>query len=527
MSKYESNNMRRFYYSLEKVLLLVINLHAANFVASEKPNIVFIIADDYGFNDIGYHAVNHLSDIKTPFLDYLAANGIKLENYYVQPICTPSRSQLMSGRYQIHTGLQHGVIETQQPNGLPLDNILLPQQLKNCGYNTHMVGKWHLGFFKEDYLPWKRGFDSFFGYLGSSEDYYLKLKCEISGCGIDMDSQNGPTNDTYGKYSAHLYVDKTKEVIDKHNKSNPMFLYIAFQSVHSPLQVPESYTKNYSHINDISRRSYAGMVATLDEAVRNITEHLQTANMWDNTLLVFTTDNGGETQAGGNNWPLRGKKNTLWEGGIRGVGFIHGMMLNVQNRVNMELMHISDWYPTLMSAAQCSMMSGTQPLDGYDQWQSINAKTKSPRTELLHNIDPYHHRTFTSKLNFSHIRMGFDISVNAGIRVGDWKLLTGSQGDDRWIKPAEANNDDYSTIDEVESMNFSIEQYQARLVQLFNIKYDPYERVEVSGLYPDVVNELLTKLAKYNATAVPVSYPPNDFNASPKKHGGFWQPWIK
>ena len=498
---------------------------------------MFIIADDYGFNDVGYHAVNHLSDIKTPFLDSLALAGVKLENYYVQPICSPSRSELMSGRYQIHTGLQHYVITPQQPNGLPLNNILLPQQFKNCGYDTHMVGKWHLGFFKDEYLPWKRGFDTYFGYLTGSEDYYTRSRCDGSAyCGYDMDSENGPTNKTYGEYSANLFVDKTKEAIDNHNKSNPMFLYVAFQSVHSPMQAPEKYIKPYSYIKDYNRRVYAGMVAALDEAVKNITEHLESIGMWNNTLLVFTTDNGGQTLAGGNNWPLRGRKLTLWEGGIRGVGFVHGKILNMPNPnivANHEMIHISDWYPTLLSAAQCSMMSGTQPLDGFDQWNTITSNHASPRTETLLNIDPLFMPMYIKRNgNKSQVRMGFDTAVHAGIRVGNWKLLTGEQGDDRWIMPPESQNgmseiENYEYIELNKNGNYpGYQRYGAKSVQLFNIKYDPYEKVEVSDLYPEVVNQLLTKLAKYNTTAVPVSFPPDDHRADPKLHGGFWQPWI-
>ena len=500
-----------------------------------KPNIVFIFADDYGFNDIGYHAVNHLSDIKTPFLDSLAMAGVRLENYYVQPICSPSRSQLMSGRYQIHTGLQHYVITPQQPNGLPLDNIILPQQLKYCGYDTHMVGKWHLGFFKEDYLPWKRGFDTYFGYLTGGEDYYTRWRCDEGNyCGYDMDSQEGPTNSTYGKYSAHLFVEKTAEAIKNHNKSIPMFLYVAFQSVHSPMEAPEEYIKPYSYIKDSNRRIYAGMVSVLDEAVKNITEQLQSAGMWDNTLLVFSADNGGQTLSGGNNWPLRGRKLTLWEGGVKGVGFVHGKMLNKPNPnviTNNELIHVSDWYPTLLSAAQCSMMPGTQPLDGFDQWKTIATNHASPRTEILHNIDPMFVPLYTNqKSSQSQIRMGFDTSVHAGIRVGNWKLLTGVQGDDRWIKPPESQDG----LSQIESSEFNQEgynpgyqRYGAKSVQLFNIKYDPYERIEVSDLYPEIVDQMLTKLSKYNATAVPVSFPPDDHRADPKLHGDFWQPWIK
>ena len=127
----------------------------------KKPNIVFVLADDLGFNDVSYHGNDHGSATKTPFLDSLAMGGVRLENYYVQQCCSPTRGQLMSGIYQIHTGLQHGNLKITRPSGLPLNLTLLPEQLKYCGYDTFMVGKWHLGFYKEAYTPYKRGFDKF------------------------------------------------------------------------------------------------------------------------------------------------------------------------------------------------------------------------------------------------------------------------------------------------------------------------------------------------------------------------------
>ena len=489
-----------------------------------RPHVVFVLADDYGFNDIGYHGSSHGSALKTPYLDSLAMSGIRLENYYIQTVCSPTRSQLMSGRYQIHTGLQHNVIWPSQRNGIPLDDILLPQQLKNCGYETHMVGKWHLGFFDENYTPWKRGFDTYFGFLVGREDYYTRYRCYQNMCGYAMGSEKGSTNDTYGEYSAHLFARKAGDVIHSHNQSNPLFLYIALQSVHAPLQVPDEYKKPYLHIKDENRKTYAGMVAAMDEAIKNVTEHLKSAGMWDQTLFIFSTDNGGQPSFGGNNWPLRGRKNTLWEGGVRGVGFLHGKMLNVPDRnvkTNNHLIHVSDWYPTLLRATGCPVMPGTQSLDGFDQWKTITEYAESPRTEILHNIDPL------SALPQKKIVMGFDTSVHAAIRVGDWKLLTGDPGDSRWIEPPELRNLDLSMFSNMSSKFDKNQFITNKTIQLFNVRYDPFERTEVSDVYPNIVAKLLTRLAQYNSTAVPVRFPSSDPAADPKFHDGYWQPWAK
>lgn len=476
----------------------------------KKPHIVFILADDLGYNDVGYHHRNH---IKTPCFDRLSRSGTTLENYYVQPICSPTRSQLLTGRYQIHTGLQHSVIHPPQPSGIPLDNVLLPEQLKSCGYSTYMVGKWHLGLFKNEYLPWNRGFDNFTGILPGGADHFMYEKQYRGYTGSAMyDSENGPTREHFGKYSTTLYTNKAKELIESHDVTKPMFLYLAYQAPHSPLQAPRHYSKLYKRIKHEDRRTYARMVTYLDGSVCKIVSTLRKRKMWKDTIFVFSTDNGGQTMRGGNNWPLRGGKGSLWEGGIKAIGFVNGGYEIPKHYISKQLFHVSDWMPTFMSAAKCPLLNHTLPLDGLSQWNALIKRERSPRKEILHNIDPLYALEQKKKNAF---RKGFDTRVRAAIRKGPWKLITGYPGPSMWIEPQEYKH-----------RVLTRPMKRHKLFRLYNIESDPYELHDVSRSRPDVVNHLMSRLNHYRKTSVPVWYPEPDPLSNPRLRNGFWGPWV-
>ncbi|KAK3087860.1 hypothetical protein FSP39_011626 [Pinctada imbricata] len=487
-------------------ILKNLKLGKASAKDGQQPNIIFILADDYGYNDIGYHG----SEIKTPNLDKLATGGVRLENYYVQPICTPTRSQLLSGRYQIHTGLQHSIIWPQQPNGLPLNSPTIADKMREAGYSTHAVGKWHLGFYKKEYLPNNRGFDTYLGYLTGSEDYYTHYRCDGKLCGMDLRENLNPANYS-GIYSTHLFSERAINIIRNKPSSKPMFMYLAFQAVHAPLQVPDRYINPYLHIKDKNRRTYAAMVSAMDEAVGNITSALKQSGLWDNTILVFSTDNGGQILEGGNNFPLRGWKGSLWEGGMRGVGFVYSNLLKNKGSTAHGLIHVTDWFPTLVSLAGGDL-NGTQPLDGNDQWSVISGgSSKGKRDVILHNIDP-----LTGLHGKRLYNDTFDTRVRAALRQGPWKIITGNPGNSSWIPPP--------SIGLKSRMNST--DKSDKNVWLFNIEKDPTEHNDLSDVMPNLVRKLLDLLVQFNKTAVPCRYPKYDPMADPKYHGGYWGPWM-
>ncbi|PIK52315.1 putative arylsulfatase I [Apostichopus japonicus] len=490
-----------------------------------KPNIILIVADDLGWNDVSFHGS---SQIPTPHLDELAYNGIILSNYYVSPICTPTRGALMTGRHPIHLGLQHETIHPAAPYGLPLNETTVATALKGLGYKTRMVGKWHLGFFEDAYTPINRGFDSHIGYYSGKEDYYNHCNDEDGWLGYDFFKDGTPYKPTFGQYSTEIYTQAAEDIIRNHskNQSEPLFLYFAHQSVHSanndqPLQVPERYLEKFKDIHHEGRRTYAAMVSILDESVKNLTETLMDVGMLNNSVIIFTSDNGGPANGFdvnfASNFPLRGVKATLWEGGVRGAAFVHSPLIKSSPRISNGMFHVCDWFPTFID------IGGGDPskfsnLDGTSQWQSLKSGTKSPRTEILHNIDPIY-------------------NVSA-LRWMDFKVIIGDTYQGNWSGwyPPEQVTDIFSVEADPRALvvqcpnkpsNASTNCNPFKAPCLYNITHDPCEYFNIADENPDVVKSLLDKLEKYQSTMIPPGNKPIVDAANPYLHGGNWEPWVQ
>ncbi|XP_072047294.1 arylsulfatase B-like [Amphiura filiformis] len=510
---------------------------------SSKPHIIYIIADDLGYNDVGYHGKRMGSIADTPAIDALAYSGVRLENYYVQPSCTPTRASLLTGRYPIRLGLQVGNIEAPDPTCLPLRETTLPDKLRDLGYGTHAVGKWHLGFSRPACLPTRRGFDSYFGIITGFASHYDRNRNGINSL---------YTNDTVewgydGIYSSELYTQRTVDIIKNHNSKKPLFLYLSHQAAHTPMEAPERYERdyqlNYPHVwNRIydnkfgtKRKKYLGMVKSLDVSVHVVTETLKETGMWNNTVLIFTSDNGGRGGGGGNNWPLRGKKNTLWEGGIKGVGFVHSPLLpiHVSGTVHKGLMHVSDWFPTLVEGVAGGVAKGPLVLDGRNMWPSISQGQSSPRREILHNIaTPIRSKDTLDKQGVMGWRerliwgepsnLSFNPTIKAAIRHGAFKLVTGPRGRQAgaWEPPPETRRSSLPML------AFDREDI---CIRLYNIDQDPLEKNNVAYKHPHAVHRLLRRLGFYDRKS---KMPKRgvDRQAVPriKKSGDrlAWRPWL-
>jgi arylsulfatase A-like enzyme len=430
---------------------MLVASRAALAQGAPRPNIVHIIADDLGWKDVGF---NGCTDIKTPNIDALARGGARLTQFYVQPMCTPSRAALLTGRYPCRYGLQTAVIPSVSSYGLNTDEYLLPQALKDAGYTTAIIGKWHLGHADKKFWPRQRGFDYQYGAMIGELDYFTHDEHGV----LDWFRDNEPVREE--GYTTTLLGRDAARLIESHDTKTPLYLYLTFNAPHTPYQAPQEYIDRYASIQEPTRRVYAAMVACLDDEIGRVIAALDKKGMRENTLILFHSDNGGTRNAmfAGvmadvskivlpcDNGPYREGKGTLYEGATRVCAFANWPGHIKPGTID-AMVHAVDMFPTFANLAGASTAK-SKPLDGVDVWDAIARGNPSPRTELVYNIEPF----------------------RGAVRQGEWKLIW------RTLLPSS--------------------------VELYNLAQDPSETKNVAGEHPDKVAALqkrIEELAKGSA----------------------------
>lgn len=364
---------------------------AALLQAAKRPNLVVILTDDQGYNDVGF---NGCTDIPTPHLDQLAANGVKFTNGYVSyPVCGPSRAGLLTGRYQDRFGYTtNPSVDPSNPKaGLPLEEETIAQVLQKVGYKSAVIGKWHMGTHPH-FHPHKRGFDHFFGFLAGGLSYFPQLltlndlsevernwhwyniKVERDGEKIEIDD-----------YLTDELTNAAIDFVQKEAKArNPFFLYLAYNAPHAPLQATEKYLSRFTHIKEKDRRTYAAMVSAVDDGVGKLMETLRRQGLLEDTIVFFLSDNGGPiSKNASNNAPLRGAKSDLFEGGIR-VPFAMQWKGTIPAGQTYEEPIISLDIMGTIAAITGVPISSDRPLDGVNLVPYLTRKkTGAPHEQLF------------------------------------------------------------------------------------------------------------------------------------------------
>ncbi|CAP34693.2 Protein CBR-SUL-3 [Caenorhabditis briggsae] len=468
--------------------------------ATQKPNVLFIMADDLGFNDLDWKD----STLHTPNLRNLAfhKNTALMTNSYVNQLCTPTRSAFMTGYYPFRVGTQAGVFLHMEPAGVPTMFPFLSENMRQLDYSTYLVGKWHLGYCKKEFLPTNRGFDYFYGFYGpqtgyfnhSADQYHRELKRVVKGLDLFEEVGNGksvPDFSQNGVYSTrsrqsqlyqaflHVFILSSSTPTTS-SESHVSTIYpdqintkIATNLI---LKVPRSYDKYCTRVKNRYRRIYCGMLTAMDFAIGRLVEYLKAANLYENTVIVFTSDNGGTSNFGASNAPLRGEKDTIWEGGTKTTTFVHSPMY-VEEGGNREMMfHVVDWHATILSITGLEVDSYG---DGINQWEYIRTnRPKFRRFQFVYNIADH----------------------GSAIRDGDYKLIVGN-------------------VDRKMSKD-------KNRTRLFRISTDPTESKDISRNNPKIVRRLLSKLDQLKKFLHKNVRKPLSLSGSPERFNGsyssFW-----
>ena len=409
--------------------------------AAKKPNVIVIVGDDLGWSSISAQG----SDIATPNIDSIGKNGVRFTNGYVScPVCSPTRAGLNTGRYQQRFGHEFNPGPAGQAEdvfGLPLTEKTFANYMKELGYATGMVGKWHLGY-KPELVPTKRGFDEFFGFLGGAHSY-IDSKADAAN-----PIMRGTQAVEEKEYLTDAFSREAVKFIDGHAAS-PFFLYLTYNAVHTPMHVAERLNSKFAHITDQKRRTFATMLTALDEGVGQVLAKLREKKIEDDTLVFFITDNGGPTQANtSTNAPLRGVKGQVYDGGIRVPFLAQWKSTLPKGKVYEQPVIALDLLPTAVAAAGGKVAAG---LDGVDLTPYVTGKAKgSPHSAL-------------------YWRFG----AQSAIRQGDWKLVrTATGGPELYNLKADVGESKNLADAEPERLKSMLAAYDAWDKQLMEPKWN-------------------------------------------------------
>lgn len=483
-----------------------------------KPHIIFMMVDDWGWANVGYHLNTTSKEVVTPNIDNLVKEGVQLDQHYVFNWCSPTRSAFLTGRVPIHVNdvtTSETAYNSKDPvsgfDGIPRNMTGIGTKMKEGGYATHQVGKWDAGMATPDHTPQGRGFDTSLNYFNHANDYYTETagSCDRTQI-VDLWDTDKPASALNGtgpdNYEEGLFKQRILQIIEKHDPSTPLFLYYAAHIVHRPYQVPDDYLKKFDFIDEQYRRVYLAMVNYLDDVVGEIVQALKAKGLWDNLLFVASSDNGGPERSGfgGNNYPLKGGKWTDWQGGVRVNSFASGGYLPkaMKGQKIDKYIHIADWYATF------SALAGVDPTD------------KRAAKATLPPIDSLNMWPLISGQNDTSPRVDIPIS-NSTLISGDYKILVGTVEQAGWTGPVYPNTTKPSGIAAVEKCGTS--------GCLYNIIDDPEERYNLADKMPDVLKEMQKKLEKYQASR----FNPDRGSSSQlacdtalKTYHGFWGPFI-
>ena len=354
------------------------------------PNVVIILTDDQGWGDIGYHTASGQVPVQTPNMDKLGTDGIRLERFYPTTVCAVTRGCLLTGRNSLRTSVGN-------QKGLSLTEHLMPQTFKAAGYQTYMVGKWHIGGWDNDiytttmngstitvnhegdeYLPHNRGWDVHKGQYGGAINYFTHTTSDPGkNNAVDWWLNGASVNETTdlqgnGGYSTDLLADKAVNLIQNRDPAKPMLLYLAFNGVHAGVQAPQSYITKYQNlgVTNATRRTLMAAVDCMDVAMGRVLTALDTAGITNNTLVVFMSDNGGDTTTGSINTPLRGSKSDPYDGGLHTPAAIRWPGKLAAGVTSNQYVWVGDIFPTVAAAAGVTTQN-SKAFDGVNLWPAL------------------------------------------------------------------------------------------------------------------------------------------------------------